>query len=473
MNQDQVDSSQQSPTLRFLGAAGTVTGSKYLIEVEGQQLLLDCGLFQGLKALRLRNWEESLFDAAALTAVVLSHAHLDHSGYLPVLAREGFSGPIYCTPATADLLAVLLSDSAHLMEEEASHANRHGYSKHHPALPLYTMEDVNHVLTLLKRQPVEQPFSVCNGVTATLRRSGHILGAASVDLLFTSSQKRLVFSGDLGRWDRPILRNPALVKEADVLLVESTYGDRLHAADSTQHLARVIRQTYERGGTLLIPAFAVGRVQDLLWILGELADSGQIPKLPVFVDSPMALDVTEIYRRHTEEYNPEMLQALQQGRSPFHGAQHRLLRTVVESKSLNDRTDPMIIIAGNGMITGGRILHHLEQRLPNPNNAVLLVGYQAAGTRGRSLQEGATELRMHGHFVPVRARIEAINGLSAHGDQAELMRWLSGFERPPTQTYVVHGEPEAAAALAKLISEQLDWQVAVARDDETIFLDTL
>ncbi len=460
-----------SPTfLRFHGAAGTVTGSKYLVEHEGRRILLDCGLFQGLKELRLRNWAPPPFDPETVDAVILSHAHLDHAGYLPLLVRYGFRGPVYCTAGTADLLPILLADSAHLMQEEAAHANRHQYSKHRPALPLYSMQDVEPVLPLLRSQPCQKSFSVAKGLRATLRRTGHILGAASIELLFETRQQKLVFSGDLGRWDRPILRDPESVPEADMLLVESTYGNRLHATDSKAHLARVIRETAERGGTVLIPAFAVGRVQELLWLLRELEDAAEVPPLPVYVDSPMALDVTSIYAKHTEDHDADMAKALREGRSPFQGQQHHLLRTVEQSKALNDRRGSMVIIAGNGMITGGRILHHLQRRLPDPRNAVLLVGYQAAGTRGCSLRNGAPVVRMYGQDIPVRARIEAIDGLSAHADQAEIMRWLSSFQRPPAKTYIVHGEAAAAQALATVIQERLGWSAEAAQDGATVML---
>lgn len=462
------ESASQLSSLRFLGAAGTVTGSKHLVQCNGSRVLLDCGLFQGLKALRLRNWEPPPLDPLALDAVILSHAHLDHAGYLPLLVKRGFRGPIYCTSGTADLLSILLADSAHLMEEEAAHANRHGYSKHHPALPLYTAEDAAKVFPLLCPAPYGWAFELAGGMNASLRRTGHILGAASIELLFASSQHRLVYSGDLGRWDRPILRDPEPVLEADTLVLESTYGNRLHASGTRDQLARVIRETSGRGGTVLIPAFAVGRVQELLWILRELVESKEVPDLPVYIDSPMALDVTEIYRRHPEEYNADLAQALGTGRSPFRYPQHHLLRTVEQSKELNERTEPMVIIAGSGMITGGRILHHLQQRLPDEKNAVLLVGYQAAGTRGRALSEGAATLRMYGRDVPVRARVEAIDGLSAHADQAEILRWLSGFRRPPAMTYLVHGEQDPAEALAAVIRKRLGWTVAVARDGETV-----
>jgi len=464
----QTDPSAVPPTLTFYGAAGTVTGSKYLVKWAGRQILLDCGLFQGLKELRLRNWGEPPVEPRDLDAVVLSHAHIDHSGYLPLLCRRGFSGPIYCTSGTAELLRVLLPDSAHLMEEEAAYANRKSYSKHHPALPLYDAQDVERVFPLLRPQPYGESFSVSAGLRATLRRAGHILGSATVELRWPDSGRSLVCSGDLGRWDRPILPDPEPVAEADVLLVESTYGDRLHAADPRRQLARVISETAHRGGAVLIPAFAVGRVQELIWTLRQLEDAGEVPLLSVYIDSPMAIDVTEIYCRHPEDFDAEMVRAMREGTCPLCCRTYHLLRTVEQSKWLNERTGPMVILAGSGMMTGGRILHHLKQRLGDHRNTVLLVGYQAAGTRGRALLEGAGRLRMFGQEVTVRAQVEAIDGLSAHADQAEILRWLSGFRRPPAQTYVVHGETGPAQTLAQVIRERLGWRVEVASDGATV-----
>ena len=463
------DDAPGSPaTLTFHGAAGTVTGSKYLLKWNKKQILIDCGLFQGLKALRLRNWDAPPFDPAALDAVVLSHAHVDHAGYLPLLCRRGFAGPIYCTAGTADLLRVLLPDSAHLMQEEAAYANRKGYSKHHPALPLYDAADVERVFPLLRTQSYDESFSVMAGLNTLFRRAGHILGSASVELRWGDSGRRLVFSGDLGRWDRPIMRDPDQVPAADVLLIEATYGDRLHAPDPRRHLARVIRETAKRGGAILIPAFAVGRVQELIWTLRQLEDAGEVPTLPVYLDSPMAIDVNELYCRHPEDYDQEMARAIKEGSCPICCRTYHLVRTVEESKELNQRSGPMVIIAGSGMMTGGRILHHLKQRLSDPRSAVLLVGYQAEGTRGRALLEGATRLRMFGEDVPVNAQIEVIDGLSAHADQSEILRWLSGFQTPPAQTYVVHGEPGPAQVLSQLIRDRLGWKVDVAQDGATV-----
>lgn len=461
----------ESPSLQFLGAAGTVTGSKYLIGVGARRILLDCGLFQGLKELRLRNWRPAPFQATDVDAVVLTHAHIDHSGYLPLLARNGFRGPVYCTSGTAELLGLLLVDSAHLQEEDAERANRRGYTKHKPALPLYTTADAEAALKLIQARSYETPFQVTDGVAATLRRAGHILGSATVELqLGEANPLCLVSSGDLGRWGRPILRDPEPVSEADVLLVESTYGDRVHDADVEEPLVRIVQEVAARGGVLVVPAFAVGRTQELVWRLRLLEDAGRIPELPVYLDSPMAIDVTEIYCRHPEDHNLDMKELMDEKRCPLRSKQIHFARTPDESKTLNRIAGPAIIISASGMATGGRILHHLKQRLPDVRTMVLLVGYQAAGTRGRSLQDGAKHVRIHGADVPVRARIETLHGLSAHADRNEILRWLSEFRKAPRQTYIVHGEPKAAEGLAEIIQNRLGWPVAIARDGETIHL---
>lgn len=456
------------PTLAFLGGAGTVTGSKYLVEASGSQLLIDCGLFQGLKALRERNWKNPLFDATALDCVVLSHAHLDHSGGLPLLAKNGFRGPIYCTSGTAALLEVLLLDSARLQVEDAARANRYGYSKHKPALPLYSEDDVRQVLSLVARRDYGSQFTVGAAGDAVFRRAGHILGSATVDLGLLGS--RLVFSGDLGRWNRPIIRNPEFVPEADVLLVESTYGDRVHSARSEETLVRVITETAGRGGAVIVPSFAVGRTQELIWTLRKLEDEGRLPSIPVYVDTPMGIDVTRIYCEHPEDHDLEMKLLMDEKRCPLCCRQYQMVRSADESRALNQRAGLMLVIAGSGMATGGRVLHHLKHRLPDERNTVLLVGYQAAGTRGRALQEGAKFVRIHGGDVPVRAHIETVDGLSAHADQNELLRWMHGFKRPPRQTWVVHGEPKSSHALAVEIHRQLGWKSAVAEDGAKVTL---
>ena len=458
-----------SATLTFLGAAGgTVTGSKHLLEDGASRLLLDCGLFQGLKALRERNWAPPPLDPTTLGAVILSHAHIDHSGYLPRLCRDGFGGPIYATSGTLDLLKVMLPDAAHLQEEEAAFANRHRTSKHDPALPLYTTADAERVLTQVKRVDFGERFTPVPGVEARFAHSGHILGAGLVTCLIGG--RRLVFSGDLGRYGVPIMVDPDPVPEADVLLVESTYGDRLHPPDDhADKLAAAVTRAAQEKGWLLIPAFAVGRSQEILYDLRRLEAAGRIPSLPVYLDSPMGIQATAIYAAHTDEHDAELKQTEGAGRRPFAPRLFHLSRTVEESKGLN--TDgPGVIVAGSGMATGGRILHHLKRLLPDPRTTVLFVGYQAAGTRGRLLRDGATTIKMLGETVPVRARIEVSDSYSAHADRGEILRWLAGFKRPPEATYVVHGEPEAATALRDAITSRLGWRAAVAEDGQRVAL---
>ena len=459
-----------SATLQFLGAAGTVTGSKHLVRAGDEQVLLDCGLFQGLKELRLRNWRALPVDVRALSAVVLSHAHVDHCGALPLLVRQGFKGPVYCTPGTADLLSIMLLDAAKLQEEEAEFANRHGYSKHHPALPLYTTEDAVRVLKLLAPRRRETDFAVTRGVAARFRHAGHILGAATVQIdLAAPSPCRVVYSGDLGRWDRPILCDPEMVEDADVVLVESTYGDRVHAPDPVSGLARIVNETAERGGVLIVPAFAVGRTQELIWTIRELEEAKRIPVLPVYVDSPMASNVTQVYASHPEDHDVQM-QVLSDAGRALSSHDFRMVRSVPDSRELVARKGAMIVIAGSGMATGGRVLHHLRRHLPDERATVLVSGYQAAGTRGRKLLEGAKTLRMFGEDVPVRCHVEALDGFSAHADRNDLMRWLRGFRRAPRMLHVVHGEPDAANALAELVRAELRWEVNVAQDGAEVAL---
>ena len=458
-----------APTVQFLGAAGTVTGSAHLVRAYGKSVLLDCGLFQGLKELRQRNWRDFPFDAAQLDAVVLSHAHIDHTGRLPLLVRRGFRGPIYCTPATRSLTDVLLRDSADLQAEEAERANWRGYSKHQPALPLYSPADAAAAIEQLTRRRWHDPFSVVPGIRARFRRAGHILGAASIEFtLGDGPDLTLAFSGDLGRYDRPILQDPEPVPHADALLLESTYGDRNHApAELAQDdLARIVREGADRGGAILVPAFAVGRTQELLWMLRQLEEQGRVPSLPVYVDSPMAIEVTDLYDRHPEDHDAEMRERAQD-RDGWQGKRVKLVRSVAESKALNQLRGPVIIIAASGMATGGRILHHLQLRLSDARTTVILAGFQAAGTRGRALKDGATMLRLLGREVPVRATIESIDALSAHAGKDELVRWTAGFDRPPRATHVVHGEPNAAAGLQDALRARR-WTVRVAADGETV-----
>ncbi len=459
-------------TLAFHGAAGTVTGSRHLVQAGSRAMLLDCGMFQGMKALRQRNWAAPAFDPAAVDAVVLSHAHIDHSGYLPVLLRRGFEGRIYCTAATAALLGLLLPDAAYLQEEEAARANRHGYAKHKPALPLYTVADANRVLERLAPRPYHDPFEPIDGVTASFGTAGHILGSATVALSIDGAPRplRVAFSGDLGRWGRPILRDPEPIARADVLLSEATYGNREHGPDVDDELARVVNEAAHRGGALLIPAFAVGRTQELLWRLRQLEDRGAIPILPVYADSPMAINATQLYLEHTEEHDAEARAYLSESGGTLCTNQFATARTPAESKALNDLQGPVVIISASGMATGGRILHHLRLRLPDRRTTVLMSGFQAAGTRGRSLQDGVRTLRIHGREVEVRATIETLDGMSAHADCHELRRWFDGFTEPPKQTFLVHAEPDAASALRDTIRGELGWEAHAATDGQVVDL---
>jgi metallo-beta-lactamase family protein len=456
-------------TLTFLGAAGTVTGSQHLLEDGPRRLLMDCGLFQGLKELRERNWAPPRADAATLEAVLLSHAHIDHSGYLPRLARAGFEGPVFCTGGTADLLRVMLPDAAHLQEEEAEWNNRHRASKHDPALPLFTTEDADRVLARLQPMAFDTPFAPAPGVEARFINSGHILGAGLIECRIGG--RLVVFSGDLGRYGVPIMRDPDPVPAADVLLVESTYGDRLHTPDDhSDKLAEAVNRAAGTKGWLLIPAFAVGRAQEVLYDLRELEHARRVPALPVYLDSPMAIQATAIYASHPEEHDREMKEVVGAGQRPFAPQRISLCRTVEASKRLNDTAGPGIIIAGSGMATGGRILHHLRRLLPEATTTVLFVGYQAAGTRGRLLRDGAQTIKMLGQVAPVRARIMVSDAYSAHADRAEILRWLKGFTRPPTMTYIVHGEPPAAAGLRDAIVRELHWPATVAEDGQRVTL---
>jgi metallo-beta-lactamase family protein len=453
-------------TLTFLGAAGTVTGAKFLLEAPGGRVLMECGMFQGLRQLRERNWIALAVDPGAIGAVVLSHAHIDHSGYLPRLVRDGFTGPIYCSAGTADLLQIMLPDAAKLQEEEAEFRNRKGATTHRPALPLFTTDDADRALRQLARVAFEASFEPAAGMTGRLRASGHILGASIVEI--DAGGRRLVYSGDLGRYGVPIMRDPEPVERADTLLVESTYGNRAHPADDgAPVLIQAVRRAAEQRGWLLVPAFAIGRTQELLFLLRRLERRGAIPKLPIYLDSPMAIEATAIYARHPDEHDEDTTEAAAAGR-PFAPARFQLSRTAEDSKRLNDLDGPAIVIAGSGMATGGRILHHLRRRAGDPRTTVLFAGYQAAGTRGRELRDGARTLRIFGEVVPVRATILATDALSAHADRNELLAWLKQFRHAPAMTYCVHGEPEAAAALRNAIESDLRWPAAVAVDGQRI-----
>jgi metallo-beta-lactamase family protein len=452
-------------SIRFLGAAGTVTGSRFLLEAGGRRVLVDSGLFQGLKEYRLRNWAPFPVPPESIDAVVLTHAHIDHSGALPLLVRSGFRGEAFCTPATADLLRILLPDSARLQEEEARYANAKGFSRHAPrALPLYDAADAAAALQRLRTLRYGKAREIVPGFTLSYSRAGHILGSASALLTVPAASGeslRVLFSGDLGRYGAPILPDPEPPPEAEFLVVESTYGDRSHPPDTAAAaLEREVLAAVARGGVIVMPAFAVGRTQEVLFLLRQLEQEGRIPSLPVFVDSPMATDATPVYRAHREDHDLEMDALLARGVEPLAPAKLTFTRSTEESKAVNRVHGPCIIISASGMATGGRVLHHLERRLPDPSTTILLVGFQAVGTRGWSLQNGATTVRMHGTDVPVRARVVALPGFSAHGDRDEVSRWLDGMTRPPRRTFCVHGEPGALAAQAGRIAER-GWTVHV------------
>lgn len=438
----------------FLGATGTVTGSKYLVSAGGKKILVDCGLFQGYKQLRLRNWAPLPVNPADIDAVVLTHAHLDHSGYLPLFVKNGFAGKIYCSEATRDLCAILLSDSGHLQEEEAGYANRRGYSKHAPALPLYTRKDAEHALTRFAPVDFAHDADLGGGLTLYLLPAGHMLGSSFVRLRYDG--KTLLFTGDLGRPNDLIMAVPTVVTHADYLVVESTYGDRRHDyTDPQQRLAEIINRTVQRGGTVIVPAFAVGRAQSLMYLIHLLKVARAIPDIPVFLNSPMAVNATRIYHNHRGEHRltPAQCDAM--------CAAAKVVNSVEESIALNLRKGPMIVISASGMATGGRVVHHLKAFAPDPNNTILFVGFQAGGTRGADMLNGVETIKIHGEYVPVRAEIVNIDGLSAHADYAEILAWLEHFEAPPRQTFITHGEPKAADALRHRIEENLGWRTRV------------
>jgi metallo-beta-lactamase family protein len=459
--------------ITFLGAAGTVTGSKHLLECEGKRLLIDCGLFQGPKELRLRNWAPLPVDPASIDWVLLTHAHIDHTGYLPRFVRDGFRGPIYADPATEELCNLLLPDSAHLQEEDAKYATQKKFSKHDPPLPLYTIPDAQAALKRFQTIPRANSFTISPQFSVRPHDAGHILGSSWLEVTVTEGGRKfvIVFSGDIGRYDQPILNDPEPPSHADYLLCESTYGDRDHpAGDVNEELAVIVNRVAKRGGAIVIPAFAVGRTQTLMYILRELENQQRIPRLPVYVDSPMAISVTSLYMAHPEDHDLEFAQLERSGGDPLNCHEVHMTRTVEESKQINSVTSPCIILSASGMATGGRILHHLARRLPDARNAVLLVGYQGEGTRGRALQDGAQFLRIHGQDVPVKAEVTAIGQLSAHADRSELLRWLSGFTAAPRQTFLVHGEPPALQALQGAIREKYGWPVMIPAYQQTVEL---
>ncbi|WP_428671390.1 MBL fold metallo-hydrolase [Roseibium sp.] len=440
--------------LTFLGGVGTVTGSKYLLEADGLRVLIDCGLFQGYKQLRLRNWAPLPVDPATIDAVILTHAHLDHSGYLPLLVKNGFKGPVISTEGTRDLCAILLPDSGFLQEKDADFANRHGFSKHHPALPLYTQKDAERSLASFRPVPFDREKELLGKLRVTFRCAGHILGAAILELGW--GDKTIVFSGDLGRYGDATMLDPTPIRRADYLLVESTYGNRLHEKqDPEDVLAEVITSTAHRGGTVLIPAFAVGRAQSLLYHISRLKQDQRIPDLPVFLDSPMAIKASEVFCRHVGEHR------LTAEECNWSCNTARYVREVAESKELDMNRMPKVIISASGMATGGRVLHHLKHYAPDHRNTILFAGFQAGGTRGAAITAGAESVKIHGGQVAIRATVDNLHMLSAHGDADEIMRWLGQFEQAPRRTFITHGEPDAADAMRYRIESELSWACTV------------
>jgi metallo-beta-lactamase family protein len=452
-----------SLSISFLGAVGTVTGSRFLLENDGRRVLVDCGLFQGLKQLRLRNWAPFPVEPRLIDEVLLTHAHLDHSGYLPALVRDGFAGRIHTSHATKELCAILLRDSGFLQEKDAEYANRHGFSKHKPALPLYTLKDAEAVLPRINPVPFHTPQLLSQGPTMLLRRAGHILGAASIECDWAGT--KVVFSGDLGRMNDPMIVDPESVPHADYLVVESTYGNRLHdKRDPQEALAEIISRTTGRGGTVVIPAFAVGRAQSLLYHLERLISSGRLPNVPVFLDSPMAINATDMLCSHLDDHRL----SAEECKRACGIAEY--VRDVDASKALTVSPVPKVIISASGMATGGRVLHHIKRYAPDPRNTILFSGFQAAGTRGAAMVEGTDKIKIHGEYFPVRAEVKNLAMLSAHADADEIMSWLRHFEKPPRMTFISHGEPTASDALRHRIEEELGWPCRVPEHLEKAIL---
>lgn len=449
-----------SQQITFLGAARTVTGSRHFIEAAGKKFLVDCGMFQGSRELKQRNWLPFEFDPADLDALVVTHAHLDHIGLIPKLVREGFQGPIYATPATCDLARISLPDSGRIQEEDARHHNKYG-TRHSPALPLYTEKDAWNCLKNWKEVHPYQTQELAPDLCWQFLPAGHILGSAYAQITLPNGEI-LLMSGDLGRYGTPLIKDPTEVHFADYLVVESTYGDRLHPKEDTKaKLKTLINEALDNQSVIVVPSFSIGRTQEMLFYIFELEQEGEIDSIPIFVDSPMAASVTKQYDENREELDKEAISLLEKGLDPMAPAQLRFVRDSSESKALNDREGPMMIIAGSGMANAGRVVFHLMRRLPDRSAVVLFTGYQAEGTMGRRLLEGAEQVQIYGQMVPVRAKIEKLNALSAHADQGEIMKWLQGFKSPPKTTFIVHGEPKAQEALKSRIVSELRWDAVI------------
>ena len=462
--------------IQFLGAAGVVTGSKHLINTTedttgktGMQVLIDCGLFQGQKEWREKNWQDPPLPAREIDAVILTHAHLDHTGWVPRLVKEGYRGPIYATPATVDLCGVLLADSGHLQEEDAAFHNKRKSSKHEPALPLYTMEEAQESMRYFRPVNFGETVPLLFGVSFRFVRASHIVGSSMVEI--AAAGKRLLFTGDIGRVrdseiapGRVVHSGPTEGESADVLVMESTYGNRLHPhTDPRPEMAKLITDTVKRGGSIIVPAFAVERTQKFLFMIKEMMESGSIPRIPVFADSPMAIQAVKIFLKHSEEFSEETKQLIAKYGSPESWPNFNFAVTPAESKKINETRYPCIIVSANGMCMGGRIQHHLLQRLPDPRNLILFIGFQALGTRGRQIKDGQSQVKIFGEIVPVRAHVAAIEQFSDHADTPELLEWLRTFKNQPGVTYLVHGEPAASEALRQVISQQLKWNVEIAK----------
>jgi metallo-beta-lactamase family protein len=456
-------------SIQFLGAAETVTGSRHLLKLNGHHVLVDCGLFQGGRELKERNWEAFPFDPREIEALVVTHAHLDHIGYIPRLIKQGFSGPIYCTRATFGLARISLPDSGHLQEEDAKHHNKHG-SRHSPALPLYTEQEARDSLTMFQTVKYDTFTKLPGGAQFRYLPAGHILGSAFAEIYFDNGE-RIMMSGDLGRFNTPIIKDPTTIDNADYLVVESTYGDRIHSNEPVlPKLEELLKWAVENGSAVLVPSFSIGRTQELLYYLKQLEDSGRLPDIPIFVDSPMGMSATELYTNSIEERDEEAELKFNLKENPLEPKALRMIRSAQESRKLNDHRGAMMIIAGSGMANGGRIVHHLLHHLDNPSTLVVFTGYQAVGTLGRRILEGAPTVRLMGQEVEVRARVDKLNALSAHADQGEIMDWLRKYKSPPKQTFIVHGEPPAQAVLRDKIVSELGWNVVIPKWKEEFVL---
>ncbi len=460
--------------LKFLGAAQSVTGSKYVLEIDNRKILVDCGLFQGQKELRLRNWERLPVDPATIHTVIITHAHIDHIGYLPRLVKDGFHGRILCTHATNGLMKIMLRDAAKLQEEEAQFAFKKGYSKHSKPEPLFTMEDAERVFELVDSIRFEKETKVFENVSLVYYNAGHILGSAIVELKLTTrnQSKKIIFSGDLGRYDDPVMHPPKALSEADIIIVESTYGDRLNPMDQVEEdLTQIINEAVRNKGTIVVPAFAVGRTQTLLYYFQQLMAGKRIPMLPVYIDSPMAISVTELYEQHGNEHKIKVERVGNRLMSIFDSPQIHFCNTRESSKALNDINHSAIIISASGMATGGRILHHLFHRLRNENDTILIAGYQAEGSRGRHIQDGEPFIKIFGEQVPLKCHVKTVHGLSAHADQKEILTWLSNFKESPKMVFITHGELASSTALANKI-EAMGWKTIIPEYLEAVELFT-